>query len=753
MFPMLQTVTSISNFLCGLIAVCAFASGFASAQTCPVNATGSCFASHATPGCDTPTCCALICAMDPFCCLTMWDSQCAANAQINCAPPPPTPCGSATAGSCTVAHSTPSCSDAACCNAVCSVQPYCCSVAWDQTCVNAAFSICGTGCVPACPASSMAENEPCSTTGEGNSPCVNNAVNTTLSTVQSGKTICGSIRFIADGTTGLPDLDAYKLVLTDPNGDGLARVNIDIQAEYGTFYLPNFTDNVPIFAAILSQPCAALSEAAFVIQSNGCFSQNSFQCIPAGTWYVVVARGTFPTPQAFTYPCPEVQSYNLKVTWDDVCLNPCGSSGDCFAKHSTPGCQITTCCNTVCAIDPICCQKSWDQSCVDLAVSNCNPPVPVNDQCSQATPISLGEYPYTLIRGTSGSNAIPDGCINKSSVVAAWKIPTVISGSITGTSYNYGAADSGEVLLGTMLSSAHISPSTVYSTLTGNGSFFSLSSQNWSVGDYYQAKVSTLGYQSISISWDQARNSSGPSTFDLVMSSDGGTTWTAISQNYSVLEDGTMENPAWDTVVLRPAFTRTFPVPTASNQASVLFRMKSAVSTTEITGENRIDNLIISGTRINPVISDVWFRLSDVRGSVFVRTCGTGIYDTALMVYPDSCSVNTQAIVCNDDNALCQANTKSAIVNFTAQCGSEYLVRVASVGGGSIGAGTLTVTSTQTACSTCLGDYNNDGQRNGTDLAFLLSGWNTSGSDVTGDGVTDGADLTLLLSGWGACPP
>ena len=223
---MLQTVTSISNFLCGLIAVCAFASGFASAQTCPVNATGSCFASHATPGCDTPTCCALICAMDPFCCLTMWDSQCAANAQINCAPPPPTPCGSATAGSCTVAHSTPSCSDAACCNAVCSVQPYCCSVAWDQTCVNAAFSICGTGCVPACPASSMAENEPCSTTGEGNSPCVNNAVNTTLSTVQSGKTICGSIRFIADGTTGLPDLDAYKLVLTDPNGDGLARINV-----------------------------------------------------------------------------------------------------------------------------------------------------------------------------------------------------------------------------------------------------------------------------------------------------------------------------------------------------------------------------------------------------------------------------------------------------------------------------------------------------------------------------------------------
>ena len=199
---MLRTVTSISDFLCGLIAIGAFASGFASAQTCPVGATGSCFTSHASPGCDTPTCCALICAMDPFCCLTMWDSQCAANAQINCAAPPPTPCGSATAGSCTVVHSTPSCEDAACCEAICSVQPYCCSVAWDQSCVLSAVQICSTYCVPACPPQSMAENEPCESTGTGNSPCVNGAVNTTLLTVVNSKAICGSIRFIADGTAG-----------------------------------------------------------------------------------------------------------------------------------------------------------------------------------------------------------------------------------------------------------------------------------------------------------------------------------------------------------------------------------------------------------------------------------------------------------------------------------------------------------------------------------------------------------------------
>lgn len=58
------------------------------------------------------------------------------------------------------------------------------------------------------------------------------------------------------------------------------------------------------------------------------------------------------------------------------------------------------------------------------------------------------------------------------------------------------------------------------------------------------------------------------------------------------------------------------------------------------------------------------------------------------------------------------------------------------------------------ACSAppCLGDYNGDGIRNGADLTTLLSAWGTPGGDITGDNNTNGADLTTLLSGWGACP-
>ena len=52
----------------------------------------------------------------------------------------------------------------------------------------------------------------------------------------------------------------------------------------------------------------------------------------------------------------------------------------------------------------------------------------------------------------------------------------------------------------------------------------------------------------------------------------------------------------------------------------------------------------------------------------------------------------------------------------------------------------------------CVGDFNRDGHRNGTDLTFILSGWNRPDADCNGDGVTDGFDLTFLIAGWGPCP-
>jgi hypothetical protein len=51
-------------------------------------------------------------------------------------------CGTAT-NDCVTASATPGCSDAACCDLVCTFEPDCCSVAWDNECIQTGASECG----------------------------------------------------------------------------------------------------------------------------------------------------------------------------------------------------------------------------------------------------------------------------------------------------------------------------------------------------------------------------------------------------------------------------------------------------------------------------------------------------------------------------------------------------------------------------------------------------------------------------------
>ncbi len=54
------------------------------------------------------------------------------------------------------------------------------------------------------------------------------------------------------------------------------------------------------------------------------------------------------------------------------CNPACGdpSDNDC-AEVGDPGCSDFDCCNTVCDIDPFCCDVGWDAACVDEAMENC----------------------------------------------------------------------------------------------------------------------------------------------------------------------------------------------------------------------------------------------------------------------------------------------------------------------------------------------------------------------------------------------
>jgi len=72
------------TFICTAVPA-AFIAGAASAQ-CGDPAAGDCCVANGTPGCSDLVCCEAICAADPFCCTTQWDTLCANAALAGCDP-------------------------------------------------------------------------------------------------------------------------------------------------------------------------------------------------------------------------------------------------------------------------------------------------------------------------------------------------------------------------------------------------------------------------------------------------------------------------------------------------------------------------------------------------------------------------------------------------------------------------------------------------------------------------------------------
>ncbi|MBM4111601.1 MAG: hypothetical protein FJ254_09665, partial [Phycisphaerae bacterium] len=122
---------------------------------------------------------------------------------------------------------------------------------------------------------------------------------------------------------------------------------------------------------------------------------------------------------------------------------------------------------------------------------------------------------------TAGAIAVALVSSADGAMIAGWSIATAIPAGSTGQNYSVGVGDQGDQTAGSDLRAFHALTATTYSSPSGNGSQYSFSSNNWSVGDYYEARVSTAGYSDISVSWDQTRSSTGPSSFRVDVSTDG----------------------------------------------------------------------------------------------------------------------------------------------------------------------------------------------------------------------------------------
>jgi hypothetical protein len=123
---------------CVVVATAACNADCAGVPACGAADAGSCFLGHQTPFCADSACCGAVCSVDPFCCESAWDELCAIEASAICQG---SDCGGALP-SCFQASLSPGCGDPACCALVCVVDPVCCVTAWDAICVAQAGAAC-----------------------------------------------------------------------------------------------------------------------------------------------------------------------------------------------------------------------------------------------------------------------------------------------------------------------------------------------------------------------------------------------------------------------------------------------------------------------------------------------------------------------------------------------------------------------------------------------------------------------------------
>jgi MYXO-CTERM domain-containing protein len=201
-------------------------------------------------------------------------------------------------------------------------------------------------------------------------------------------------------------------------------------------------------------------------------------------------------------------------------------------------------------------------------------------------------------------------------LVVGWTIPNAFpsgAGNVpTGTFYSVGAGDQGAASAGTSLSSTHQLASsganaTSYTSPAGNGSQYAFSSNVWKAGDYYQASFSGTGYTGLSFAWDFTRSSSGPATWTVIMSVDGGTNWSTLMATYTPIVNSATPTGAgtWNTSTYNAAYTSSIALgASADNASSIIVRVQALVDSVNSSGvyqaggTARIDNVFVNGTAV-----------------------------------------------------------------------------------------------------------------------------------------------------------
>lgn len=408
------------------------------------------------------------------------------------------------------------------------------------------------------------------------------------------------------------------------------------------------------------------------------------------------------------------------VTWDGICANAaldictnCGAAnaGSCYASNGSPGCNQEDCCSAICAVDPFCCNTTWDGLCAGQTSSLC---VPENNTCANAIALTTGvskSFNTTLATTTGpahpGCDYFGDDQIHKD----VW--------------YTWTASCDAYMTVSTCGTANFDTKLAVY----GPGFFGGT------------CPSASILFSGVLLACNDDVTGCAGNTSKIVLLVEAGTT-------YRIRVGGYNGQSGTGSVLV------TCGIPNdVCADALTIFDGSTPFSTigAATDGPAIAD---CDGAAAVAITRDIWFRyVATCSGPLTVSTCNDATFDTKLAVWgpgifggtcPSAGLLGGQLLGCRDDTPGCSGWTTTLTVDVVA--GSTYRIQVGGFNNQS-GTGVLTLT-----CGGCEGDLNGDDVVNAADLTILLGQWGISGSaDLNGDNVVNAADLTILLGAWGGC--
>ncbi len=198
----------------------------------------------------------------------------------------------------------------------------------------------------------------------------------------------------------------------------------------------------------------------------------------------------------------------------------------------------------------------------------------------------------SIVAVLATTTALSAAHLAKADTLADWTFETSVPTTAGPFSPEIGSGSATAVGLGTISSPA------------GNGSTHSFSANTWNVGtSYYEFDVSTIGFNNISISYDQASSNTGPGLFNLEYSTDG-VHFSNLLTDYTVLANATPNTPWSGTGSENLAYNISFNLNAlaVNNAATLDFRMVDDSATSAnggavgSGGTDRVDNVIVAGS-------------------------------------------------------------------------------------------------------------------------------------------------------------